>query len=335
MNKSIFICTAVLFLCSCLRYERINYEIPIFPDIKHLNIEIINSDFMFRDIPFMVVYDSLLIACDPTINSIAHIFNKNDGCFIGSVGRIGQGPGELAQPMSFSFDYKRGRLFIHDLGKRATLSFDVNDVASIIEEIRFDNNELILNSSYFLRDSLFLFDIGRQTALGTTNQIFDRMLPKHPGYEENDGFGWWHFLGSHSMISINPEGNRFVVGTWAGGILYIYSVDEQKMNLESTKYFYKPIFKRNDALYDTSESKFGFFSLYLSNQFIYSTIFEKEKDFPPQNISKFDYWGNPIAQYNTDYPIFSIAVDEKDKYIYMAVLKDGELALGRTALFSR
>jgi hypothetical protein len=328
------ICTLSLFLVSCSK--KIKYEAPIFPNQESLNVEIINDDFIFRAISFLSVYDSLLIVCDPSQSPVANVFNKNDGNFIGSFGNKGQGPGELVQPYYFSFDQKNGHLYVHDSGRKLAVSFDLNFIGTSgnvpFQEIRFNNNEPILNYSYFLRDSLFLFDIGRRgIALGTTNQIFDNVMPEHPGFSNNKDFGWRHFVASNSTMAINPAGNRFVIGTRAGCILYIYSADELQINLESTKYFYKPIFTRNGPAYDTSGSEFGFAHLYLSNQYIYGNIFEQSKGLP-QSISKFDYSGNPVAQYNFDYPIFHMAVDENDQYIYMAVYKDGELALGKASL---
>lgn len=340
MRIIILICLFAFIVFSCSRNERVNYETPEFPFEKELSFEIINDDFIFGNIAFISIYDSSLIIVGSSMcNYVVHIFSRNDGDFIVSTGKIGQGPGELVNPWYFSFDQKNGRLFVHDVGKNAVVVFDMDGVTSYtnptIEEFRFNNDEPILNSSRFLRDSLFLLDLGRPAiAIGTKHRVFDGVeVPTHPDFRNIDD--WQLFLLMNSLLAINPAGDRFVIGTTIGGILYIYSVnDYYQINLETARYFYRPVFTRRGVAFDIDDSERGFSGFYLSDRFIYSIIcgVRNPTEFP-RNISVFDYKGNPVIRYNTNFPIRSIVVDKYDRYVYAAVFnQDGELALGRAAL---
>ena len=80
-------------------------------------------------------------------------------------------------------------------------------------------------------------------------------------------------------------------------------------------------------------NSYGFCNLHLSNRFIYSAVFgQKNPTDLPKDICKFDYFGNPIIRYNTEYPILTLAVDDTDNNICMAVYKDGEIVLGRAII---
>ena len=334
MKKIICVFLIISLSNSCVYKD--NYEAPIFNNQESLVVEIINDDFMFRSIDFMCTYDSLLIVCDRFIDPVVHVFNKNSGDLINSIGKMGQGPGELVIPTNVSFDHKNGRVFIYDTGKDAIISFDINNAISAkmptIEEIRFNNNQAVINYSYYLRDSLFILRNGLgEIVLGTKNQTINQVLLNGP--ESIDPLDWRMFLSSYSLVSINPKGNKFILGTTIGGVLYIYSISHSEITLEETKYFFKPVFERKGSIFKFDNSEFGFCSLYLSDHYIYSIVFgQKNPTKLPQTICKFDYLGNPVTRYTVEYEVAVVTVDDDEKDIYMAVYKDGELALAKASL---
>lgn len=334
MKVVVFIFLIVFLFSSCKKRENENYEAPIFINQEYLDVEVINDDFMFKAISFICTYDSLLIVGDCFINPVVHVFNKNSGDFIVSEGKIGAGPGELVIPTDISFDHKNGQIFIHDAGKKAFISFDINDLIAtgkpVIEEIRFDNNQLVINHSYYLQDSLFISRNGlEEIVLGTKNQTIDQALLKSPA--SFDPLDWKMFL-SNSLVSVNPKGDKFILGTTIGGVLYIYSISQNKITLDTTKYFYKPVIDRKGSIFNFDQSEYGFSNLYISDYYIYGSIFgQKNPTDLPHDICKFDYSGNPVARYNVGHPVATIAIDEKEHHIYMAIYKDGELALAKAS----
>ena len=333
MKKTVYLFLTIVLSCSCANKE--NYEAPVFNHQEFLEVEVINDNCLFRSIDFMCVYDSLLVVCDLFIDPVVHVFNKNNGNFINSTGKKGEGPGELVVPANVSFDHKNGRVFIHDAGKNAIISIDINDLIStektIIEEIRFNNNQAVINYSYYLRDSLFILRNGLgEIVLGTKNQTINQVLLKSP--ESIDPNDWKQFLSTYSLTSINPKGDKFILGTTIGGVLYIYSISHREITLEETKYFYKPVFERKRSIFTFDQSEYGFYSLYLSDYYIYGIVFgQKNPADLPQDICKFDYLGNPITHYNIGHPVSTITVDDKEHYVYMAIYKDGELALAKAS----
>ena len=73
-----------------------------------------------------------------------------------------------------------------------------------------------------MRDSLFIFRSGSgEILLGTEYNTIDQILLQSP--ESIDPLGWKMFLNIYSLNSINPKGDKFILGTTIGGVLYIYS----------------------------------------------------------------------------------------------------------------
>lgn len=337
MKEQLFIILLSLTLVSsCSEKKEATYRAPAFNNQVELSVEIINDDFIFMSIDFMDVYDSLLIVCDSSIDSMLNIFNKKDGSLIASGGTKGKGPNELIGPRDYSFDRKERQLYIFDAGRDALLKIDIDSLVLqkkfLSETVHLKNNHHVVNHNYHLKDSLFISVNGlKEIGLVTENNIIDKAIPTTPYPFTSEE--WLYFLAGHNGLKTNHIGNKLVLTTTIGGVMYIYDIDNNKISLNTTKYFYEPIFERKRAEFNFDESIFGFYDPYLSDRFIYSVLIgEKNPEHLPQHISKFDYDGNPITRYNVGYPVGVIAVDEEDKYIYMAIYKDGELALAKAVL---
>jgi hypothetical protein len=309
----------------------------MFPIQEEIYIEIINDDFMFRAIGFIEIYDSLLIVCDPFIDPVIHVFSKYDGSHIASGGRRGQGPGEFIHALDFSFDRNTGQLYVFDHSKSAVIKVDIDSLASqnkmVFEEIRLRNDLYPVNAAYHLQDSLFVVIEGTDDIfLRTSDSIISkapRIIPPHP-YKYDT---WRMFLSGNSFATTNHKGDKFVLVTNVGGIMYIYSIQENRISLRSTKYFYKPVLERVPPYFNFEESYMGFYALCFSDDMIYTSISgEKMPETHPYNICLFDYEGNPIIRYNTNSPVVRMAVDEVDGSIFVETTKNGEPALGRAIL---
>lgn len=333
MNRSIIIIVLLVLLFSCSKKERVSYEPPLFETEEELSVDIINDDYLFRTIYFIDIYDSLLIVCDPSINPIIHIFNKNNGTFIASGGGRGKGPGELITPMSFSFDHNEGQLYVYDVGKNAIVRFGIDGIISkeddYYEEIRFNNGQNVINQAFYLKDHHFILRRGEEETFATKDSIFDVVISEGPPTMSD--LDWRLLLSTHFLTTITPNGDNYILGTTIGGVLYIYSINDKKMTLDAKKYFYDPAFQRKGSILNIDESIYGFCGLYASNNYIYSIIFgEKAPQDLPKSICKFDLKGNPVVRYSVDYPVEEIATDDVD--IYMVVYKNGELALAKARL---
>jgi hypothetical protein len=331
----------ILCLCVCCigcssPIKKISYQPPIFEKQQQVNLEVINDSFLFRSITYMAIYDSLLIVCDPFIHPIITIFNKNDGSFLKSTGIVGHGPGELVTPVRFSLDYTKGILYVYDDGKRALISYSLQDVmndSKIIGTETKITNPVNLKHASFLRDSLYLAAGGLQTAVTVCkmddSEIKATLIPDNPLEMETNE--WLGFLGIWSMDAVSPDGNKYVIATTLGEIMYSYLIHEDSIQLNAVKYFYKPVYDmKRSIIYLNDETLFGFTALCATNDYIYAADHAKVNPTElPREIHQFDWNGNPINTYNCNYNINTFAVDEIAHQIYVAVYKEGELAIAR------
>jgi hypothetical protein len=150
-----------LALSNCSGKQKTVYQEPVFPDYDEIHFEIINDSFLLNRVHYMIICDSLLIMHSPSITPFINIFNKETGVLIKSIGTIGQGPEEMVNPGSCSFDHKNKILYIFDAGKRSVFGFNIpniiHDTLPILEQKRIWKEEYIISDIYYhLKDSLFI-----------------------------------------------------------------------------------------------------------------------------------------------------------------------------------
>jgi hypothetical protein len=336
MKQSSFLFLLYILIHSCAEIKEISYQSPNFETQREVNLEVINDSSMFRSITYMTIYDSLLIVCDPHINPIIHIFNKNDGRFLKAIGIVGHGPGELIQPVSFSTDYKKGILYVYDRGKMALISYVIQD---IMNNSKTDGTEKKITSpinihhAYYLRDSLCLTFGGLHAGISVSkigeSGVITNFVPSNP-LEMTDN-EWLVFLNMYSIDAVSPDGSKYVIATIIGEIMDSYSIKESSIQPIATKYFYKPIHDlRRSISYINDETLYGFCAVFATNKYIYTTAHSKVKPTDlPHRIQKFDWNGKALDVYNCKYAIATFTIDEASNQIYAAVYKDGELAIAK------
>jgi hypothetical protein len=166
LKYSVFILFLCVYFISCNQPKEISYQPPVFEKQQQVDLEVINDSVLFRSVRFMTIYDSLLIVCDPFVNPIIHVFNKNDGRFLQSTGVVGQGPGEFVHPSQFSLDYTKGTLYVYDSGKMALISYRIQDIMNDSRTMGTETKitqPQNLKHAYYLRDSLYLASGGFRT----------------------------------------------------------------------------------------------------------------------------------------------------------------------------
>jgi hypothetical protein len=340
MNLNCKFIVFLLFLClftiSCSNKHEVTYQAPVFEKQQEVSFEIINDSFMFKTATYgLIVSDSLLILCDPFINPVIHLFDKESGLFLKSVGVTGHGPTELVTPVTFSFDHNNGIIYVFDAGKRAIVSYDIKSVMDdkkiSAKEKRVQNSTI--NRVHYLKDSLFIAYINSK---GLTVSAFNENSGEN-GFNSEAPPGitskkWDYFLSSYTTSAVSPDGNKYVIATSYGGIMDIFSIENDEVKRYDRKNFYKFVYDEKEWLFVPDEKTiFGFYILSVTNNFIYATAFGiANPTETPKNIWKFDWKGNPVENYICDYNIENFVIDEPSGTIYAAVYnKDGELALAK------
>jgi hypothetical protein len=325
---------------NCSGKPKTVYQAPVFPNQDEMHFEIINDTFLVNGVFYMAICDSLLVMYSPSITPIVNIFNKETGVLIQSVGTIGQGPEELVNPCSGSFDHKNKILYVFDAGKRSVFGFNIPNIIHntrpFLEQKRIWEQEYRISDIYYhLKDSLFIAYGLDELIVSTTHKSSYRKTytPDVPDGVKPDE---WKSLLEHSANTVKPDGSKYVSTSIIGGILDIYSIDDYGIKLETRKNFYQPVYGLEpglDAVMVTliDETIYGIYSLSSTDSFLYAEVYGKVN--PTEHsklIWKFDWNGNPITAYNCNYAIEDFVADEQTQQIYAFVYNtDGELALAK------
>ena len=326
-------------LVCCDKSKEVSYTPPVFESESDVFFEMLNDSVLLQSVRYMAVYDSLLIVCDPSLANAISIFSKNDGTFLKSTGLVGKGPGELVNPKTFSLNYKTGDLYVFDAGKMAIIRFNIDEILTENrlngDDMRMPGIQSSMNNSYFLKDSLFIANDPRQgIVVSTMNEDSCRssIALKVPNGILPDE--WIHFNAIWTTSTVKPDGAHYAQGTILGGILDIYSIDDERVGLSSEKYFYEPIYDRKGSVITFNDNTiFGFCTMYGTDDYLYATAHGKANPTElPRQIWQFDWAGNPIKSHNSNYNVYYFTVDEYSKQIYASVYKDGELVIVKGAI---
>ncbi len=102
-NKTIF------WDCTNITDEELNIS-SIFPKYSLLPLEN-KSESLIGHIGKIEIFDNLLFILDEKYLARIFVFNANNGAFIRTIGKIGQGPGEYLSLNDFSIDQKNGNIY--------------------------------------------------------------------------------------------------------------------------------------------------------------------------------------------------------------------------------
>lgn len=340
MRLSILLLLSCLFFGSC-SVQEISYTPPVFNKEYQIESKIINDNFLFRHANQILISDSLLIVNNMSEKENICIFNRYDGTLINASGETGNGPNELITPICYSIDRKNNYLYINDYGKRCILKYDLNQ--SLQNPLSYSNIKLAdeineRNRFLFLKDSLFVTDgFFDRIAIVSHSRLISKITdcPINQKFESSDD--WNKFMYSYSCITASPDGNKVASASIIGGILEIYNTKSKQIKLTKTKYFYEPIFDKKGPMFNLNqETIYGFCHLSATNNYLYATAHGKANPTAmPNTIWKFDWEGNPIASYKSDYHIGAFTVDEKNNLVYAIIYnQEGEQVLATMDLLS-
>lgn len=326
------ILTLLLFLTGCAN-ENKSYEAPIFETNKTLKSNLLNESYLFNNPQDIIIHDSLLLIIDIEKDKILHIFNKNNGEFIKACISKGKANNEIIYARSFAED--KGKLIVCDIEGRKVIKYDLSNLD---EDIKYESNKIdnsLLYSDFkYVRDSIFLTSNYDDRFILTTlsNKLYtfgnDSKYDKSIFENQND---WCRFM-ADTPLSVSPDGKKIVNASYLGAIMESYDISNPNaIKQVFQKKFYKPVFVREKEMpYQFNENTiFGFRELKTTNQYIYGLVhIETMPQTMPTIIWKFDYEGNPIAEYKLDCPLKNFIIDEECGKIYgIAMHENGEIKI--------
>lgn len=349
------ICTFAFFACTNLKESGNNIyftekDLPApfqLNGVKYNIPEILNPRGLMLKDKYAIVFERKNID-----NKKFHVIDLKSGKYLHSKGKDGMGPGEVTVITQIEDAREPGMVWAYDPEMRIFSKFDLSD-SSLLATEQFKSPE----TTYFLTEVTWTSDysILGNTVDGWTkylhlsiegdtlamfgnwnDMIQDRELPRGIKPDELDAnFVSYLFQG---VLKSSIEGQKAIkVGI---GIDYIDIIDLNKQSIISIygpsqeiqdfrighwDGFQIPDFGKNTTTryLDVYPATNTFFVLFFGKQ--YHQLAESEN---MNRIFEFDYEGNILNQYQLDYPVYGISVDEKNRAIY-AVTVDREPNLVR------
>lgn len=328
----------VLLLIGCVNKREVEYQVPEFPNKYQVKTTILNDSTIYRNATQILYYDSLLIIADVAMENNALFFDC-EGKYIKSFCKTGNGPGELVTARKFSMDKTTGILYIHDHGKLSMVQYFVDNIIAdkqpMFKEKRLEGPIAERPSILFLKDSFFvttgvnhrLFTSTSSNAILSTNQT--SKLSIFESEKENN-----NYFGEYSCHAVSPSGTKYVSASMFGGIIEIFSITKDKINLEKSLCIFPPVFDKNGLLIiPNEETIYGFACLATTDEYIYVTVFgQKNPKEMPSTIWQFNWEGQPVCSYKTTHPIECFTIDENTQTIFASVYKDGEQVIAKIDL---
>lgn len=340
MSRSVLLllfASLLFFSCQNSGKEKSEYGIPVFKHTQVAQVTLFKTDKPLASVFSMNVFRDYLFVGSPVDNFYIHIFNKHTGEFIQSAAPRGRGPGEFVNYVRLVDTIKDTIYLSEGSSDRPVYLYNLTDFVNKANNFRkvdisgcsrsylniFPANEGFLSAPATKGDRFAMHD-----KRGKMVSVYHKF--PHLGVEL-DTLHLWKMIQLRTSLAMKPDRNKFAAVTMLGAILEIYSIENNKIQLEKEMKFYPPKILLNTS---TSRSRIhpdciiGFWNAVATNDFIY-TIFsgKTEKDF--QNtplladfVYVFDWEGNPVKSYAIPCKIKWLSIDEQTKRAYITTVDE-------------
>lgn len=281
-----------------------------------------------------------------------HIIDLESGSYLRSKGIHGMGPGETTTITQIEDAGEKNKVWAYNPEVRKFSKYDLLDTNRLAEdEFRSPETEFFITSATWAQDQTLLANLVdgwtkylHLTTSGDTLATFGNWKDMIEGKELPNGYKQEDLDANlvstifQGTLKSDPTKSHFV---FAGKVADFIEIIDLKN--ESSKLIYGPTHtfpyfkisysvgyqmadfgRESTSRYmDVSPVKDSFFALF------YGKTYRELSDSENLNrIFEFDYEGNLLNQYQLDYPVYGIAVDDENRAIY-AVTVDREPNLVR------
>lgn len=319
-----------------------------FPNIVQTTSLTLNDSCIFIMPRQMEIVDSLIIVLDAfRPDYFFHIYNKQ-GSFLKSFGNKGRGPGELMTIRNFHIDQQRKTMQVYSIEKKKILEYNLkkilNNETPFCEEqsIKLSTPQYPYNIIKYTPDKyLCLHNSTQQRFTIQDNEHEKYSYSNYPEIEENNNIDFTiSVLNYANSFRFSPDYTKFLEASYIGAILDLFKVTDNEIKTINTCRIYYPLYKIVDKetaqITWDDQTRIGFECIYTTNNFIYTLlngIQGRELKNPDiknpytQNISIFDWEGNPYKLIKTDKMMNAICMDELEQTIYALAYNQGEHSL--------
>lgn len=333
MNKLLIypILVYLLFFTGCDKSNKeLTFIPPVFKDTVHLPGRILVDTFIMGTCYDIEYYNNyLLVAAYRGDRELVQFFYKDNGKYIKSILPKGRGPGETLAPPNFSLDRERGEVMYYDVMARKLKMFNID---SVIMGSETENHILSMNYPLYMYkifhgNTCYIAEGGNKDngkSLRFSIIKNDSVVFKYTDFPnvKLDGISNQGIIPAYkqaSTITLSPDKQLLVCGSGYGAILEIFNIKNDRITINTIKGFYKPVFDLKKG-YELSaipnKTIRGFIDLYGGTKYLYSIFSGSTDPKANNNIAVFDWKGNCIKLYTTDYKLQKICVDEINSKIY-------------------
>lgn len=356
MKKTILAASAAIILAaglmSCSGGDL--YSAPEFKHEYDLSFELVGNELMYYPYQIAVSGNWLLVFGRTADDNTVTVYDKGTGEEHKSGIKYGRGPLESISGFR-RVSVVEDTVHYHELSGNGGLSFSVADFmtrgesscrqdslacpqwCSYYSELPGGKTLFLVNYSYLLPDApavrrLSICDLSGREVHYDGSPVADR--------EKS------FCLYQQPKVAFSPDGSKVAVSTASGALLELFDISSGIRLISECRFLEPKITCKNGGYVYQDDYVFGFDRMCASDNRIYavydgqSTSAEQKSasvDARPllfKNIAVFDWRGNPISIYRSNYRIDSICPDPDVSDILYAILSDadGRKYIGRATL---
>lgn len=335
----------LLGVAACSHRDGIKYEPPVFSGIREASATAIGNEEVIYPIAFGIsITDSIATLIGNLDDMEINNFNRFTGELVSQYVHQGQGPAEVVSLASYIPDSTEFKV----LDRMTDLWKTYDKDGRFTEAVNL--NEMIGEKPLWIKklapkkyiigcctagncNAMAIWDTER---LGTiyTKTPFDEN--ENTENEDNGNVNYYDApptlkdLYGRSAMTVSPDGKRMFTGTSVGVIVEIFDIKDMEISNRLTKFMYPFEISSEDGWVGFKENYVkGFTSLISTDQLVFGALQESSENNAPTDITVWDWNGNPVRRYKTDYLIYCMAFspDNPDELYAMATKDGGEVQL--------
>jgi len=307
---------------SCSKNKKTDFDYT--QNIIHVKGEPLQIEELIGN-PYSITHiDTLLIYCDRYKGKSLSVFDLKNNRFVGRFVSEGQGPNEVI-PLLFLFPYpQKDKLYTYQRDMAIISIFDVPNF-QMQNNIKIASRPTSMQKAKDYYIGMGIFDKGR-FGIYDNNGEFLYTGGTYPYQGEGMKISTAYTL-YQGQICANPEKNYFAAGCLFSDHISFYEVTENEVILRKEYYSYDTTVGYTNRLEIKNNSILNYTWAFGTASYYYmlfsgKTYGETGKTGGGHYIIVFDWQGNYVKTYNTDYEIYTFCVDENNNCIYATALDE-------------
>lgn len=322
----------IIGMSKCSPTQEISFESLIFPNTTYLKGLILDSSFVMGksyDIDYYNQY-ILISAHTGEKEPLIHLFDQNEKKFFANLLPKGRGPGERLTWGGIQIDHITGEALFFDSEAQRSTTFQIDTIHNSKkkwqEQITINNfpvyayNITPLENGYIAQGGGKVSSKGKRPRLSLikNDSIID-ILYNTPNVHFPENYLSIDKISTDFLYSISSDKQKLVCQMTYGMILEFFSIKKDRIIVDTVRGFIKPIFEldRHKCVNPIDgKTIYGLRDLYATNKYIYAIYIGNTVYKNSNRIAVFDWNGNPLHLFTTDYKLERLCVDEANKKIY-------------------